>query len=311
MKKRRGREHDDQQRGKDDLADFAIHWIRLVGIVLGLTVVYLELRNAPLDGFVRTFDNSSLIKIGMIIYFFGLAWGARDDTEIMKQGYGADPRLGNTGPKEWAGMIIFVALFATLFFITDRLVEFQVTVLALVLVNSWTLRVIFDRTRVIIDSTYAACTANSEARNMPALAKLVLVTEYMNGPWQRRRFLVLAILAVLQIALAAVIRSGALAGYGAGVVINGVSGDVLIGYLPGAFFIIHILISEIWMKIYRTRITADLRTIAWIEHNFTLGKPRGVTPPGPHMVGPFDFSPTSSRNYVGRGGPLRWFISTS
>jgi hypothetical protein len=311
MTKRRDREQDDQQRGKDDLADFATHWIRLVGIVLGLTVVYLELRNAPLGEFVRTFDNSSLIKIGMIIYFFGLAWGARDDTQIMTMGYGPDPRLGKTGSKEWAGMIIFVALFARLFFITDRLVEFQATVLALILVNSWTLRVIFDRTRVIIDTTYADCAAKPKARKMPALTKLVLVTEYMNGPWQRRRFLVLAILAVLQIVLAAVIRSGALAGYGAGVVINGVSGDVLIGYLPGAFFILYILISEIWMKIYRTRITADLRTIDWIERNFRLSKPKGVKLPGPHMVGPYDFSPTSSRNYVGRGGPLSWFISTT
>jgi hypothetical protein len=146
---------------------------------------------------------------------------------------------------------------------------------------------------------------------MGALAKLVLVTEYMNGPWQRRRFLVLALLAIAQIVLAVLIRSGALAGYGAGVTINGVSGEVLMGYLPGAFFILYILISEIWMKIYRVRITSDLRTIDWIEENFALGKARGVTPPTPHMVGPFDFSPTSSQNYVGRGGPMRWFISSS
>lgn len=292
----------------EDLADFAIHWIRLVTIALGLTVLYLELRNAPLDGFARIFDNSSLIKIGLVIFFFGWGWGAKDDTDIQRKGYRRDPKLGEIGYKEWAGIVVFLVLFVTLFFIPHWAVWFQVNLFLLIGVNFWTWRVIFDRTRPVIESSYRACV---ESGDMRALTKLLLVVEYMNGSWQRRRFRTLVALAALQIPVAILVQSGRLAGYGAGFAVNGISGAVLLGYLPGAFFILYVLISEIWMKIYRVRIFSDLRTIDWICENFALAKARGVPLPEPHLAGTFDFTPTSNQNYVGRGGPLRWFTSAS
>jgi hypothetical protein len=308
---RRRRDVDREQQGKDELADFAIHWVRLIGLVIGLTVVYLELKNTPLDGFARTFDNTSLIKIGLYLFYFGWFWGAKDDTDIQKAGYRRDVRLGEIGIKEWAGIFIFAALLITLFFIPDRLVLFQATLLALILVNFWTWRVIFDRTRSVILPSYEECTAGGDNRDTCSLAKLLLVVEYMNGSWQRLRFRCLILLAALQIPVAMLVQSGWLPSQGRGLAVNGVSGDVLLGYLPGAFFVLYVLISEVWMKIYRIRIFSDLRTIDWVSDNFTLSKRRGVPLLQPHLAGSFDLSPTSNRNYVGRGGPLRWFTSAS
>jgi hypothetical protein len=309
-RQRRGREQHFERRGVQELADFAKHWIRLVAIGLAATVVYLEAKNAPLDGIARIIDNTSLIKFGLFIFFIGWGWGATDDTRIQKRGYASDPELGRIGVKEWAGIILFIALFATLFFIPDRPVWFQLTLLGLIVVNSWTWRVIFDRTRSVIGATYEQCAAPGGARNTAALAKLLLVCEYMNGPWQRRRFLTLIMLAALQVPVAYLVASGAMAGYAAGVEINGVPGAVLVGYLPGTLFLLYVLISEIWMKVFRIRIFSDLETIDWIEAHFTLGKQRDCPLPQPHLAGALDFQPSSNANYEGKG-PLHYFTSNA
>jgi hypothetical protein len=295
-----------EQRGLKELAGFAIHWIRLVGLALLATVVYLELRNAPLDGFARTFDNTSLIKIGLVIFFFGWAWGATDDTKIMKKGYRRDPKLGKIGHVERAGIVVFSALFVSIFFIPNRPVWFQLNLFALIVVNAWTWRVIFNRTVPVIKASYEECAA---ARDIRVLAKLLLVVEYMNGSWQRKRFRALIILAAIQIPVVFLVEAGLLSPLGAGLTINGVPATTLIGYLPGALFILYVLISEIWMKVYRVRVYSDLQTVDWLEEHFTLSKQRDRPLPEPHLGGAFDFSPPTNPNYVGYG-PLRWMTET-
>jgi hypothetical protein len=299
-----------EERGVQELADYAIHWIRLTAIVLGAAVGYLEFRDAQLRGFAQAVDNTTLIKVGLVIYFIGLGWGALDDTRIQKCGYRNDPDLGRIGFKERVGIALFVGLFVSLFFIPSRSGWFQLIVLSLIAVNFWTWRVIFDRTRSVVDATYKACAKGAGSRNTASLAKLLLVVEYMNGPWQRRRFFTLIGLAAVQVPLAFLVASGRLAPLVAGRGFFGVPGEVLIGYLPGALFITYVLISEIWMKVFRVRIFSDLTTIDWVEAHFTLGRQRDCPLPQPHMGGMFDFSPPSNANYGGHG-PLRWYTSNS
>ena len=90
----------------------------------------------------------------------------------------------------------------------------------------------------------------------------------------------------------------------------GVPGEVLIGYVPGTLFIVYVLVSEIWMKVFRVRIISDLTTIDWFEAHFSLGRQRDCEPPLPHLVGAFDRSLPSNANYGGHG-PLRWYTSSS
>jgi hypothetical protein len=130
----------------------------------------------------------------------------------------------------------------------------------------------------------------------------------MNGSWQRRCFSTLIGLAALQVPLAALVASGRLAPFAAGFSVNGVRGDVLFGYLPGALFILYVLISEIWMKVYRIRIFSDLETVDRLESHFTLARRRDCPLPTPHLAGAFDFTAPSNSNYGGHG-PLRWFTS--
>jgi hypothetical protein len=307
---RRTRDSHFEQRGVKDLADFADHWIKLVAVLLAGGVGYLEFRNAQLEGFAKFVDNTSLIKAGLFIFFLGWGWGALDDTRIQARAYLKDPERGRIHWKEWAGVVLFLALFITLFLVPHRTGWFQLTLLGLIVVNTWTWRVIFDRTRPAIVATNADCASASGSRNMIALAKLLLVVEYMNGPWQRRRFITLIAFAAVQVPIAFLVASGRVTPLGAGTSLYGVPGEVLIGYLPGMLFILYVLVSEIWMKVYRVRVFADLRTAEWLEAHFTLGKQRDHPLPEPHLVGTFDFAPASNRNYGSRA-PTRLFTSSA
>lgn len=301
---------DAEVRVVDQLAANVARWIKAVGIILGGTVTWLEIRNAPLDRFTQTFDNSSLMKIGLAIFFIGWWWGATNDTEIQREGYCRDPKKGRIGLEEVAGILVFLVVFFLLFILHDRPIWFQAFLLLFILVNTWTWRVVFRRTIPMIESSYAQFTTGAENRNNCSLAKLLVVVQYMNGPWQRRRFISLICLAALQLVVAALVASGSIGQYVAGLSIRGVAAPVLIGYLPGALFILYVLISEIWMKIYRIKVFSDLDTIDYLEDSFSISKRRDAALPQPHLAGFADFRSTANRNYAGHG-PLDWFIDTN
>lgn len=299
---------DAEERGKDRLAATVVFWIRAVAFVLGLTVAFLEVTNAPLDRLTRTFDNAALMKLGLVVFFFGWLWGATADTEIQSEGYCRDPKKGRIGLEEAAGIIVFIAVFSLLFVLHDRLVWFQVLLLVFIIVNTWTWRIIFRRTIPMIEASYVQFAERAETRDAASLAKLLLVVQYMNGPWQRRRFISLISLAAVQVGVALLVSSGSLASLVAGSQIKGVPADVLLGYLPGTLFILYVLISEIWMKMYRIKIFADLSTVDYLDSSFAIGRRRGP-PPAPHLAPLSDFTFTPNPSYSGHG-PLDWFIRT-
>jgi len=290
------------------LAQNVLRWIKLVAWAMGFAGVSYWLLNAPFERLTEDVDNTALMKVGLGIFFFGWLWGASNDTKIQRIGYCADPRDAKLGLKEAAGIFIFLVVFVSLFLLHTYLVLFQLLLLAFIVVNSWTWRVIFDRTRDMIDTSYAMFVASdAESRGNCSLAKLLVVVQYMNGPWQRRRFATLIALAALQVAAAILVARGTLAPLVGQLSFRGVPGNVLLGYLPGILFILYVLISEIWMKIYRIKVFADINTIDYLEACFTISKQRHGGLPRPHLADTFDFSPCANKNYVGHG-PVKWLV---
>lgn len=297
------------EEAKERLARNVIRWIKVIGWGMGLTVASIEILNAPYDRLTRNFDNTALMKVGLLIFFFGWLWGATNDTEIQRVGYCATPN-DRLGLKEAGGILLFLAVFVALFVLHDNLVWFQLFLLAFILVNTVTWRIVFNFTLDTINTSYAKLrNTGTESRGNCSLAKLLVVVQYMNGPWQRRRFVTLIILAILQVAAALLVSRGTLAPYVGGLSVHGVSGAVLLGYAPGVLFVLYVLISEIWMKIYRIKVFAELNTIDEFERHFVVSKRREADLPTPHLAGHFDFSPCSNRNYIGQS-PLKWVIDT-
>lgn len=307
---KRNNEQITEERGLERLTANALRWIKIVALILGLSVTFLELKDAPLDGFTRSFDNSSLMKIGMVIFFFGWLSGTTHDTELQREGYCRDRGKGAVGGEEIAGIVVFLAVFSALFVLHDDLVWFQAALFVFLLVNVWTWQVIFRRTKEMIEASYEQFTSPGDTRDNCSLAKLLVVVQYMNGPWQRRRFISLILLAGLQLLAAVLLQRGMLAPLAGDLKLNGVPAAVLINYLPGALFILYVLVSEIWMKVYRIKAFSDLATIDYLEEHFAVSKRRDAPPPAPHLARLTDFSPTPNQNYVGHG-PLDWFINAT
>ena len=114
-------------------------------------------------------------------------------------------------------------------------------------------------------------------------------------------------IAALQLGSALLVQQGVLAPYVTDLKFNGVPASLLIGYLPGVFFILWVLVSEIWIGIYRIKVLSDLSMIDYFEDYFSISKRRDVPMPKPHLAALTDFSPTPNQSYVGHG-PLDWFI---
>lgn len=299
-----------EERAVDRLATYVLRWIKVIALLVGLTITFLELKKAPLEGFTRTFDNASLIKIGLVIFFFSWLWGATIDTEVQKRGYRRDPRKGDVGWKELLGIVIFLGVFWGLFALHDKPVVFQTALLFFILVNAWTWRIVIERTVPIIEASYQELLADADGRDNAGLAQLLIVTQYMNGSWQRARFAVLIVLALVQLVVAILVARGTFASYAAGLVLNGVPVETLVGYLPGILFILYVLISEVWIKIYRIRVFSDLNTINFLDEHFAVSKRRDVPLPTPHLAGAFDFTPPVHESYAARG-PIGWFIDAT
>jgi hypothetical protein len=62
--------------------------------------------------------------------------------------------------------------------------------------------------------------------------------------------------------------------------INGVTYAKLIGYLPSALFLFYVVVSEVWIKIYRFKVFADFETIEETHEHFRVQKkPKLDLPP--------------------------------
>jgi hypothetical protein len=271
--------------------------IRLIQIVAGLLAVafaYLELQNAPLDRLTRAFDADSPTKLGLFLFFTSWFYGATHDTEIQAAVYKYDPGEGELGLKEFAGIGAFILFFAALFLLHERLVVFQLLLTVFIICNICTWRIILSRTSSIIARSAEHYRAS---RDNGGWAKLAVVVDYMDGRWQRRRFRLLFVLCLVQIAAAVLVATGVVTRLIGGVTINGVPGEALAAYLPGTLFVIFVIISSLWMSIYRIKVFSDLKTIDHLDHYFAINRQRGVEPPQISVKPLTDMSVTLNANY--------------
>lgn len=269
---------EDQERAVKLLTQNLTRWINWVAAVLLIFFSYLELRNAPIDKITQAFDDNSFTKLALFIYFTGWAFGATDDTKIQRTAYALDPNGGNVGFAEWSGIIVFLIFFTSLFLLHTYLVWFQLFILAFILINIWTYSiVIMGRARdMIIESKEHYIAQKDYVRYL----KLYSAVEYLTGAWQKKRFIVLLILALIQIALAVAIQYTNLPYIINAYSYKGISLTTLVYYLPSLLFLVFVTVAEAWMKIYRYKVLSDFQTLDEIGDHLRLSKnPKKELPP--------------------------------
>lgn len=282
------------EKKKASLGKLIIRIIQAIAAMLAVTFAYLELQNAPIDRLTQAFDAHSLTKLGLFLFFTGWLYGAMHDTEIQEQVYKMDPGEGLIGWREVLAIILFLVFFVGLFLVHERLVLFQAVLTGFILANVYGWREILRRANaMILRSTEHFV----RTKNNACLAKLAIVLDYMNGQWQRRRFKTLFALCLVQLAIAILVDRGMMQIWLGGLAFGGVPGEVLAAYLPGTLFIVYVLISETWMKVYRIKAFSDMRTIDYIGHYFVLGRRPRVPLPSTAVRGLFEAGPKLNDNY--------------
>lgn len=267
----------DQQKAVEHLDKTLAKWIQWVAAVLLTFFGYLEFRNAPLDKITEAFQATSITKLGLFIFFAGWALGATHDTRIQTEAYALDPDGGKIGSREFVGIALFLIVFTSLFLLHEQLIWFQACVLALICLNMWTYSVVvMGRAKTIIERS---AMHYEKEKDYSRYLKLYCAVEYLLGSWQRRRFIWLFCLALTQLGVAIYLTYFGMPAAAAQLAIGGVKVSELAGYIPSGMFVIYVVVSEAWMKIYRFKIFADYETIDEIYEHFRVQRQPGTDLP--------------------------------
>lgn len=284
-------------RSVESLAHGLAMTIKIVAAILILVVGFLSINNAPLEKITEIFTPSGLIKIGLFTFFFGWYYGATDDVEIQKTGYQMDANDGAIGRSEILAIISFIAIFSGLFWLNDKPVIFQSALLFLLVINIISWRVIIKRTIPMIQETTAKAIAKKDEI---MYLKCILTLSYMNGRWQRIRFFTLFVLAILQLLVSILIFYNAVPSSILSLNIGKLKLSNTISYLPGVIFIVYVVVSELWMKLYRAKIFSDFVTLDYINLYFSMQKRKNTEWPSMDINTIFNIQKSVNENYNGK-----------
>lgn len=288
----------EQKKAVSHLDTTLAKYIRWVAAILLASFSFLALEEAPIKSITEAFDANSFTKFGLFLLFAAWATGATDDTRIQTTAYTRDPKAGKIGIQELVGILLFIPIFTGLFLLHEQLFWFQLALLVFICVNMWTYSVVvMDRASTIIEASKVHSLKNKDYK---AYMKLYCAVEYLTGNWQRKRFMALFFLALIQLLIA-----GALKYLGVPEAISqrsfkGVDGVTLASYLPSVLFVVYVLTSEIWIRVYRYKIFSDFETIDAVAEHFKMAKQRNVDLPSIDTTNLFRRSISPNRNY--RGG---------
>lgn len=271
--------------------------ITVFGATMLAFFTFLEVRNAPINKITEVFDVYSIEKIGLFIFFVGWLTGATDDTEIQTEAVAKDRQKGRFRPLEYGGILAFFLLFGLLFYFRESLVIFQGVLLAFIILNVGTYRIILNR---VDDMARDSETKYLDPKDKDYFCymKLYCLQGYLRGSWQAKRFKVLIVLAFLQLLVAIMTYTDAYTGLFPNRPLGDASLYVYIEYLPSILFLIYVLISEAWMKIYRYKIRSDYVTIDLMREHFGLQKKQNVKLPSIDYSGIFAEKLDDNPNYV-------------
>lgn len=273
------------------------HLILYIGGAIFALFGMLEIKNAPINRVTEAFDVYSIVTISLFIFVAGWITGATTDTKIQKTVLYKDVRRGKFNYKEIAGILGFFAVFTALFYYRENIVLFQAILLIFICVNVLTYQQILMR----VDEDAAAAMKHylrEEDRDYFSYMKLYCAMGYLHGSWQAKRFKVLIALASVQLLVAIAVYTDMYRPYVPDARLGALTLHVYIEYLPSVLFLIYVLISESWMKIYRYKIKADFVTIERLRVHFSLQKKKNMALPALERPGLFGERLDDNPNYV-------------
>lgn len=289
MARRNVRKNGDDWDGIEDvdrLATWARWIITIIGGTLAAIFTWLQIKDVPLGVLVESTTPGFLIKAALIPYYFCWIGGATFDVAVQQRVYVADKNRGRLAIDTAAVVAGFFIVALLLLWTSSNEKVFGVSaeqlfdvpyekifglvLTAFVVVNIIAWRHIVRRIKPAIKLSRERF---EQKRNFFRLEQLELVTEYMTGRWQMRRFYgMLAMLAIinfvnwnegLRLLLAQMARN-----------IPGLSDKDVSNLIFGALILLFVFIAEAWIWIKRVNIRTALLVINRLKEKYEINPRR-------------------------------------
>jgi hypothetical protein len=168
----------------------------MIGGALVLGFGWLQLKDFPLIPLLESTQVGFVLKVALTLYYFSWVFGANFDVGLQQAAFLQDRHRGNMGWRAIAAIVGFGVVAAILLWVSNDEKRFSVALIAFVAANVVGWHVLAAR----VSSIGHASLILAEG-DFFEIERIRLVQEFMNGDWQRWRFLVMFLIATIGVAI--------------------------------------------------------------------------------------------------------------
>jgi hypothetical protein len=260
---------DDLIQGMDhieNLAWWATTFVKVVSGILVLIFAWLQFRSYEITQLIEKTEPEAFLRCIMFGYYLSWAFGPNFDVKIQKAAYVKDPQGGVITSAGFV-LLILISLSAILMlWATQNEKTFFVALTGFIILNVAGHFFIFHRMRSVADSSGKLFYDN---KRFFRFAKVVLVTEFMFGSWQRHRFLFMVVSVAF---LDALCFLPPLRNFVSGLVhqLVPIDQNTVSSLLPDFGLMCFFIASEGWIWTQRLKISVAVATIDTLRRKYRL-----------------------------------------
>jgi hypothetical protein len=240
--------------------------IKYIGLILFAIFTYLQLKDFQIGTVIENISPDLLRRLTLIAYYWCWIFGTTFDTDIQEVAYFSEKGRFKLTERAIGLLLLFGFVAAVLLWAAndDRLFAGTLTVFFLFNVGGFAYILWFVKPIIL-----ASKDKYLEGKNHFSLAQLELVSGYMNGSWQWKRFgLGVALIAIMNaICFSDSIKIAIAEGLARFIPITA---DLLSERLPTFTFVTFVALMEGWIWVQRAKVSVALDLLEQLSTKFTL-----------------------------------------
>lgn len=254
-------------REKTRFAQYTRSIIRAVALVFGLLVAYLQIKDVKPDALLTPTSADILWRIALVFYYWSWVGGINFDLNFQELAYKSFPGQGRWPLQLYFVLAIFVVMAVVLLLSFGNIAHFSLALTGFLVVDHllWLFVRLFLRKS--IDDSRARYAAEKKFYELEILN---MVETQIFGRWKLWRLLTGA--AVVIVADALVFNQAFRDAFGSAVQIicPWLSAVDAVTLAYSLFFLLYVLVMELWLWSYRMRLYIRLETMEYLDKLYQL-----------------------------------------
>jgi hypothetical protein len=240
-------------------------------ISLVATVLALFLKDLRWDVVVDSTEPEFLQKLTLIIYYFCWLFGSRADTNVQESVYISVPSTWRVTLPEFFLVIAFAGLAGALLWAAGDEKRFAILLSLFTAANIAGWWFLNRKLKPLMSGSRKQLVRGSAYLD---LERLNVVTNYLTGTWQWRRFVVMGILVIVFdiVCFVPPVRAASSDWIAYLVADLNSKSDAISRLLPDALFLLFVLVAETWIWIKRVRVATSLDILDEMKLKYRLSK---------------------------------------